>query len=148
MSFDSFRSALTKYVDTNYDDSTYGTMFYENRKITPPSGPYAYMSIIGGPSGQPSLGGDTNIIRNFGSVQMEYLVPEDTGITIATEFSDHIVSFLLNASFRLSDGDFAQLRVPQFRALGMLSGRYRFVSSTEFYRDAYLSNPVQVVQQY
>lgn len=148
MSYETCRLTLSNHVDTNYDDTTYGPMFYENLPFAAPSGSYAFFTILDGPASQVSLSGGQNLFRYFGSLQLDYLVPEDQGTRKARQFADHCISFLLNASFRLSDQAFVQLRVPELRPLGLTEGRYRFVLSTEFYRDEYLTNSAFEVVQY
>lgn len=107
---------------------------YENVSFTQPDGPWVAVTTISGTSFRTDLGSKYTV-RYSGIVQIDVLVPEDTGTRLCNEISEKLALLFQEKEFRLEDGARVIYRTPDYRAFPDQRGFYRRIVSIGFSRD-------------
>lgn len=108
---------------------------YQNSLFKQPSGtPWVAISLLSLDSRQASIG--TNPVDRYtGEIQVDILVPEDTGAAISSQIADSVSAIFKRQQFFTSTGDLISCDVPRVLTTGVEEGFHRKIVIIEYYRD-------------
>ena len=110
---------------------TYTSIAWPNLKFDPSSlGEWVRLSVIPADSDQKSMGGSTNVHRQYGTVLIEIFIDQDSGAHRSVELADLAINFF--HTYSLGEITFGS---PDTIHLGQSDGWYKKNVACDFYSD-------------
>lgn len=137
MSHSDTRIAIEKTMQDNWAEAGV-PVFYDNVKIETPNGPFLRHKIMDTSAVRSEInGGTTHFNRYTGVVQIDVVVPENTGTHRARQLADIASAIYRGKSISYGDSGQITFRIPSTQSAGVMSGYYRLVVRCPFDRDVY-----------
>lgn len=132
-------SAQRRYIENRLKEHltlTYPAVFFEfnNTKDDPgDKQPRVFYQIMSGKGARANLG--SKVDRHVGELQLDIMVPEDTGNGLRDQIADFLSGIFNEAEAVLADNSRLHFKVPGSKEMGVKNGLSRKVVSVPFWRD-------------
>lgn len=132
-------STQRRYIENRLKEHltlTYPAVFFEfnNTKDDPRDGQSrVFYQIMTGKGVRANLG--SKVDRHVGELQLDILVPEDTGNGLRDQIADYLAGIFNENEAVLTDNSRLHFKVPGSKEMGVKNGLSRKVVSIPFWRD-------------
>lgn len=110
-------------------------LWFDNLAFEPNiSGNHIVLTILDGDSRPADIGNKT-VDRHVGIVQIDVLIPEDSGSAPAKKMADYFGNAFRKIDVILEDGARLVTKIPEYKNMGTKNSFYRYVISIPFKRD-------------
>lgn len=138
MSFADTRIAISQKFATGWAASAHASVHvvYPNTVHDPETdAPYLRLTLLGGPSRQADIAGDSATTRFFGVVQVEAAVAEETGSQAAFQLLDTATALLRRGAASYGSSGAITFRTPTTPTPRQAFGRFVLTTRIPFHRD-------------